>query len=78
MKSEDTLEFVARQLVDHPDDVRVETVDEDRQVVLNLHVHDDDIGKVIGKHGRTAKALRTLIKAAGSLEDRNVTVEIVD
>ncbi len=78
MKSEQTLEFVARQLVDHPDDVRVETVDEDRQVVLNLHVHDDDIGKVIGKHGRTAKALRTLIKAAGSLEDRNVTVEIVD
>ena len=78
MKSEDTLEFVARQLVDHPDDVHVETVDDDRQVVLNLHVHDDDIGKVIGKHGRTAKALRTLIKAAGSLEDRNVTVEIVD
>ena len=78
MKSEDTLEFVARQLVDHPDDVHVETVDDDRQIVLNLHVHDDDIGKVIGKHGRTAKALRTLIKAAGSLEDRNVTVEIVD
>ena len=78
MRSEQTLEFVARQLVDHPDDVRVETVDEDRQVVLNLHVHDEDIGKVIGKHGRTAKALRTLIKAAGSLEDRNVTVEIVD
>ena len=78
MKAEATLEFVAKQLVDYPDDVEVETVDEDRQVVLNLHVHDDDLGKVIGKHGRTAKALRTLIKAAGSLEDRNVTVEIVD
>lgn len=78
MRSENTLEFVARQLVDHPDDVRVETVEEDRQTVLNLYVHDDDLGKVIGKHGRTAKALRTLIKAAGSLEDRNVTVEIVD
>lgn len=78
MRSENTLEFVARQLVDHPDDVRVETVEEDRQTVLNLHVHDEDLGKVIGKHGRTAKALRTLIKAAGSLEDRNVTVEIVD
>lgn len=78
MKAEATLEFVARQLVDYPDDVRVETVDEDRQTVLNLFVNDDDLGKVIGKHGRTAKALRTLIKAAGSLEDRNVTVEIVD
>jgi uncharacterized protein len=78
VRSENTLEFVARQLVDHPDDVRVETVEEDRQTVLNLYVHDDDLGKVIGKHGRTAKALRTLIKAAGSLEDRNVTVEIVD
>lgn len=78
MRSENTLEFVAKQLVDHPDDVRVETVEEDRQTVLNLYVHDDDLGKVIGKHGRTAKALRTLIKAAGSLEDRNVTVEIVD
>ncbi len=78
MRSENTLEFVARQLVDHPDDVRVEAVEDDRQVVLNLYVHDEDLGKVIGKHGRTAKALRTLIKAAGSLEDRNVTVEIVD
>lgn len=78
MKAESTLEFVARQLVDHPDDVRVETVEEDRQTVLNLHVHDEDLGKVIGKHGRTAKALRTLLKAAGSLEDRNITVEIVD
>lgn len=78
MKAEATLEFVARQLVDHPDDVRVETVEDDRQSTLNLYVHDDDLGKVIGKHGRTAKALRTLVKAAGSLEDRNVTVEIVD
>ncbi len=78
MKAEDTLDFVARQLVDNPDDVRIEVVEEDRQTLLNLFVHDDDLGKVIGKHGRTAKALRTLIKAAGSLEDRNVTVEIVD
>ena len=51
MRSENTLEFVAKQLVDHPDDVRVETVEEDRQTVLNLYVHDDDLGKVIGKHG---------------------------
>jgi uncharacterized protein len=78
MRSEHVLEFVAKQLVDHPDDVRIEAEEDDREVVLNLHVHDEDLGKVIGKRGRTAKAIRTLVKAAGSLDDENVTVEIVD
>lgn len=78
MRADAVLEFVAKQLVDHPEDVRVESEEDDRQTVLNLYVHDDDLGKVIGKRGRTAKALRTLIRAAGSLEDENVTVEIVD
>lgn len=78
MRAEDVLEYVAKQLVDHPDDVRIEAEEDDREVVLNLHVHDDDLGKVIGKRGRTAKAIRTLVKAAGSLDDENVQVEIVD
>jgi uncharacterized protein len=78
VRSENVLEFVAKQLVDHPDDVRIETAEDDREVVLELHVHDEDLGKVIGKRGRTAKALRTLVKAAGALDDENVTVEIVD
>lgn len=78
MRSEAVLEFVAKQLVDHPDDVRIEAEEDDREVVLNLYVHDEDLGKVIGKRGRTAKAIRTLVKAAGSLDDENVTVEIVD
>jgi uncharacterized protein len=78
VRSEDVLEFVAKQLVDHPDDVRIEAEEEEREVVLNLYVHDEDLGKVIGKRGRTAKAIRTLVKAAGSLDDENVTVEIVD
>ncbi len=78
VRAEDTLDFVARQLVDHPDDVRVEVSEDDRGVTLHLIVHDDDIGKVIGRRGRTAKALRTLIKAAGSLDDVNVNVEIED
>lgn len=72
------LEFVAKQLVDHPDDVRIEVDGDDRETVLELHVHEEDLGKVIGKRGRTAKAIRTLVKAAGSLDDENVTVEIVD
>lgn len=74
----DTLDFVARELVDHPDDVRVEVADDDRGMTLHLFVHSDDVGKVIGRHGRTAKALRTLIRAAGSLDDVNVNVEIED
>jgi uncharacterized protein len=78
VRSENVLEFVAKQLVDHPDDVRIEAEEDDREVVLNLHVHDEDLGKVIGKRGRTAKAIRTLVKAAGSLDDENITVEIVD
>ena len=78
MRAEDVLDFVARQLVDHPDEVRIEVDEDDRETVLELHVHDDDLGKVIGKRGRTAKALRTIVKSAGSLDDENVTVEIVD
>jgi uncharacterized protein len=78
VRAEKVLEFVAKQLVDHPGDVRIEVDEDERETVLELHVHDEDLGKVIGKRGRTAKALRTLVKAAGSLDDENITVEIVD
>lgn len=78
MKAVEVLEFVARHLVDHPDEVAVEVVEDDRTTVLELHVHDDDLGKVIGKRGRTAKAIRTLVKAAAAIDDDTVTVEIVD
>jgi uncharacterized protein len=78
VRSEDVLEFVAKQLVDNPDDVRGEVDEDERETVLELHVNDDDLGKVIGKRGRTAKAIRTLVKAAGALDDENVAVEIVD
>lgn len=75
----EVLEFIARNLVDHPDDVRItETEDEDGQLVLELRVHPDDMGKVIGKRGRTAKALRTMIKAAATREGESATVEIVE
>lgn len=78
MKAEAVLEYVAKQLVDEPEAVEVVVIEEDRQIVLELHVADDDKGKVIGKRGRTAKALRTLVKAAAALDDENVQVEIVD
>jgi predicted RNA-binding protein YlqC (UPF0109 family) len=73
------LEYLARQLVDAPDAVKVEQFDEeDGTVVLELSVGDADYGRVIGKGGRTANALRTVVKAAAVKEQRRVLVDIVD
>ena len=73
------LEYLARQLVDEPDGVEVEQFDEDDgTVVLELAVAEDDYGKIIGKGGRTANALRTVVKAAAVKEGRRVLVDIVD
>ncbi len=71
------LEHIARLLVDHPDDVSVTEVDGDGELILELRVADDDMGKVIGKQGRIAKAIRVVMKAAAVNEDRKVVVEIV-
>jgi len=73
------LDFLARGLVEHPDSVRVtELIEDDGSVVLELSVHDDDYGSVIGRGGRTAGALRTVIKVAGVKDRRRVFVDIVD
>ena len=72
------LEYLARQLVDEPDAVRVERVDEDDTVVLRLHVAEEDLGKVIGRQGRIARAFRTIVLAGSAREQRRVQLEIVD
>ena len=72
------LEYLARKLVDEPDAVRVERVEEDDTVVLRLHVAQDDLGKVIGRQGRIARALRTIVRAGGTRDRRRVQLEIVD
>ena len=73
------LEYLARELVDDPDAVQVEEFEEDDgTLVLELSVGDDDYGKVIGRGGRTANALRLVVKAAAVKEDRRVLVDIVD
>ena len=74
----DVLTYIAKSLVDHPDDVEVTPVEEDDELVLELRVHPDDMGKVIGKRGRTAKAIRTMVKAAATREGTSATVEIVE
>lgn len=76
---QELLEYLARALVDDPEAVRVEQFDEDDgSVVLELSVGEQDYGKVIGRGGRTAKALRTVLKAAAVKEQCRVFVDIVD
>jgi hypothetical protein len=77
-RAEEVLLFCAKQLVDEPDEVRVEVDEDGRGLVLNLYVAADDVGKVIGRRGRTARALRTVVQAAGGLDGDKVLVEIVD
>ena len=75
----DLLDYLVRELVDDPDAVRVEQADDDRGVLLTLRVAQDDMGKVIGRGGRTARALRIVMKAAGMRAGIHHTgVEIVD
>ena len=77
--SVDLLEYLARGLVDDPDAVRVEREErEDGFVVLRLHVAPDDVGKVIGRQGRLARALRTVVRAGAMRKNERVTVEIAD
>jgi len=72
------LEFLARSLVDHPEQVRVEESETSDGVVLRLSVAKEDVGKVIGKQGRIARALRTVVKASAVKDGKQATVEIVD
>ena len=75
----DLVEYLARALVDSPEDVAVEEFEEDDgTVVYELSVHDDDYGLIIGRGGRTAQALRTVIKAAALKDNRRVLLDIVE
>ena len=71
------VEVIAKALVDHPEEVSVNEKQEGRTTVLELHVADGDMGKVIGKQGRIARALRTVVRAAATKENKKVVVEIV-
>ena len=68
---------IAKALVEHPEDVFVKEIEGEQSVILELSVNPDDMGKIIGKQGRIAKAIRTVVKAAASCEDKRVVVEII-
>jgi uncharacterized protein len=75
----DLLDFLARSLVEKPDEVSVTEVEEiDGEVVLELEVAEDDLGRVIGRGGRVANALRSVLKAAATREEKRVVVDILD
>ena len=76
---DDLLAYLARALVDEPDKVSVDSYDEDDgSLVLELHVAEDDVGKVIGRNGRTINALRTVVRASSVKAGRRVLVDVVD
>lgn len=70
------VEVIAKSLVENPDEVIVLETETEQEIVLELHVASSDMGKVIGKQGRIAKAIRSVVKAAASKEDKKVSLEI--
>ena len=75
---EELIAFIARSLVDQPDAVRVGRTDEDDAVIIELAVAPDDLGKVIGKQGRTARAMRSLLTALAAKDNKRSRLEIVE
>jgi predicted RNA-binding protein YlqC (UPF0109 family) len=76
--SAELVEYLARRLVDEPDAVRVEEVERDGDTVIQLFVAEDDVGKVIGRQGRIARALRTVVRASATRREGRVLLEIVE
>lgn len=74
----DLIEFMAKSLVDNPDSVQVNEVAGEQTTVIELKVHEDDLGKVIGKQGRTARSMRTVLNAAGTKLSKRCVLEIVE
>ena len=70
------VEVLAQSLVDHPEEVTVQETEKDNEILLELKAAQEDMGKVIGKQGRIAKAIRAVVKAAASKTDKKVIVEI--
>ena len=75
---QELLTFVAQSLVEHPDQVSVTETEGPEAIILELHVAEDDMGKVIGKQGRIAKALRTILSATATKSGKHASLEILD
>lgn len=71
------VEYIAKSLVDNPDEVNINEIEGSQSIIIELKVAQDDMGKIIGKQGRIAKAIRTVVKAAAIKENKRVVVEII-
>lgn len=78
MQEKDLVEFIAKALVDDADKVEVNVLESEKSIILGLSVAEDDIGKVIGKHGRIAKAIRTILSAVSNKGNKRVLLDIID
>ena len=78
MSTKDLIDFIAKALVDHPDQVRVSEIEGEKTSVIELSVAKDDLGKVIGKQGRTVKAIRVILGAASANLGKHAVLEIVE
>lgn len=78
MTEKELVEFIAKSLVDHADKVQVNVVESERSTILELSVDEADIGKIIGKHGRIAKAIRTILGAVSNKSNKRVLLDIID
>ena len=76
--SKEIVEYLARRLVDEPDEVSVEEIEREGAIVLQLHVAKDDVGKVIGRQGRIARALRTIVRASAARREQRVMLELLE
>lgn len=74
----DVLEYIIGQIVEHPDDIEIDTIDRSDEVLFEVRVADGDMGRVIGRRGRTADAIRTVVSAAAVADDVDVEVDFVD
>ncbi|MBM3242576.1 KH domain-containing protein [Candidatus Poribacteria bacterium] len=72
------IEFIAKSLVDHPEQVSINEIEGEKTTILELSVAEDDLGKVIGRRGRTAKAIRTVLSAAATKVDKRAVLEIIE
>jgi hypothetical protein len=78
MNYKELVEFMVKALVDNPNDVNIREIEGEKSTILELKVTKDDIGKVIGKHGRIARALRTVLNASAAKSGKRVVLEILD
>jgi predicted RNA-binding protein YlqC (UPF0109 family) len=72
------IEFIIKNLVNYPEDIKISRIDGTKETIIEIRVHQEDVGKVIGKNGSVVRALRTIVSAIGNREKKNYILEVID